>query len=276
MYSPELIVKGTSWSCGWCGGADDASHNMLYWALINDNLKISSYGEWWEYYPDKQIITTKRWLGQSINNITLEHVYSIGQREFENLNELENVYIEHTLHTIGKEAFYGCNNLKDIWFDGNQAQWDAVTKDSQWKNGTSNLTEHWHCMVIFNNNGHGSTPDPKTIQWSNLDKVDEPEPLVADGYNFKGWFTDAACTNQWNFNNAVPGDMTLYAGWEEIVVNVPGDVNCDGQVTTIDITCLYNYLLNGDDTYLATSDVDGDGDVTTVDITAIYNILLDN
>ncbi len=53
-----------------------------------------------------------------------------------------------------------------------------------------------------------------------------------------------------------------------------GDVNCDGEVTTIDITCLYNYLLNGDTTYLATSDVDGDGEVTTVDITCIYNILL--
>ena len=55
---------------------------------------------------------------------------------------------------------------------------------------------------------------------------------------------------------------------------IVGDVNCDGEVTTVDITCLYNYLLNGDETYLATSDVDGDGQVTTVDITVIYNILL--
>ncbi len=55
-----------------------------------------------------------------------------------------------------------------------------------------------------------------------------------------------------------------------------GDVNCDGEVTTIDITCLYNYLLNGDETYIATSDVDGDGEITTVDITVIYNILLGN
>lgn len=57
---------------------------------------------------------------------------------------------------------------------------------------------------------------------------------------------------------------------------IVGDVNCDGEVTTIDITCLYNYLLNGDETYLATSDVDGDGEITTVDITVIYNILLGN
>ncbi len=60
------------------------------------------------------------------------------------------------------------------------------------------------------------------------------------------------------------------------VTPVYGDVNGDGEVTTVDITCLYNYLLTGDDTYLATSDVDGDGEVTTVDITSIYNILLGN
>ena len=65
-------------------------------------------------------------------------------------------------------------------------------------------------------------------------------------------------------------EVTTLAG------GVYGDVNGDGEVTTIDITAIYNYLLNGDTTYLATSDVDGDGFITTVDITAIYNILLGN
>jgi formylglycine-generating enzyme required for sulfatase activity len=37
---------------------------------------------------------------------------------------------------------------------------------------------------------------------------------------------------------------------------------------------LYNYLLNNDDTYLATSDVNGDGNVTSADVTAVYSILL--
>ena len=58
--------------------------------------------------------------------------------------------------------------------------------------------------------------------------------------------------------------------------HVFGDVNCDGEVTTIDITCLYNYLLNGDETFIATSDVDGDGEITSSDITAVYNVLLGN
>ena len=63
---------------------------------------------------------------------------------------------------------------------------------------------------------------------------------------------------------------------DEPVVGVPGDVNGDGQVTAGDITCIYNYLLNNDQTYVATSDVNGDGEITAGDITFIYNILLGN
>ncbi|MBR5086126.1 MAG: hypothetical protein IKX31_03865 [Muribaculaceae bacterium] len=58
--------------------------------------------------------------------------------------------------------------------------------------------------------------------------------------------------------------------------HVIGDVNCDGVVTSADITALYNYLLNGDETFIATSDVDGDGSVTSSDVTMIYSILMGN
>jgi formylglycine-generating enzyme required for sulfatase activity len=66
---------------------------------------------------------------------------------------------------------------------------------------------------------------------------------------------------------AVLGTISAYA-------DVMGDVNNDGAVTSSDITMLYNYLLNNDNTYLATSDVNGDGNVTSADITAVYSILL--
>ena len=56
--------------------------------------------------------------------------------------------------------------------------------------------------------------------------------------------------------------------------HVIGDVNCDGFVTSADITALYNYLLNGDETFIATSDVDGDGSVTSADVTSVYSILM--
>lgn len=53
-----------------------------------------------------------------------------------------------------------------------------------------------------------------------------------------------------------------------------GDVNNDGHVSSVDITALYNYLLNGDTSNLINGDVDGDGHISSVDVTVIYNILL--
>ena len=55
---------------------------------------------------------------------------------------------------------------------------------------------------------------------------------------------------------------------------VYGDVNCDGVVSSADITALYNYLLSGYETFIATSDVNGDGSITSTDVTVIYNILM--
>lgn len=53
-----------------------------------------------------------------------------------------------------------------------------------------------------------------------------------------------------------------------------GDVNCDGSVNAADVTALYNYILNGDTTYIATSDVNNDDAVNAGDVTAVYNIIL--
>lgn len=55
---------------------------------------------------------------------------------------------------------------------------------------------------------------------------------------------------------------------------VPGDVNGDGSVTTVDVTAIYNVLLGTDYEFEATADVDGDGFITVGDITFIYNIML--
>lgn len=53
------------------------------------------------------------------------------------------------------------------------------------------------------------------------------------------------------------------------------DVNGDGSVTSVDITVIYNYLLNGNLEFPESSyDVNKDGYITSVDITEIYNALL--
>lgn len=55
---------------------------------------------------------------------------------------------------------------------------------------------------------------------------------------------------------------------------VAGDVNGDGEVTSADVTALYNWLLNSDDSALVNGDQNNDGEITASDVTVVYNILL--
>lgn len=55
---------------------------------------------------------------------------------------------------------------------------------------------------------------------------------------------------------------------------VAGDVNGDGEVTSADVTALYNWLLNSDDSALVNGDQNNDGEITAADVTMVYNILL--
>ena len=97
---------------------------------------------------------------------------------------------------------------------------------------------------------------------ANSYKVENLDPATTYLYDVKAVFG----AKQTKWSNVI--SVTTLAG------GIVGDVNCDGSVTTADVTAIYNYLLEGDTTFMATSDVDGDGFITTTDITVIYNILL--
>ena len=70
-----------------------------------------------------------------------------------------------------------------------------------------------------------------------------------------------------------PSAQKLFVGGGTVVA---GDVDGDGVVTAGDVTALYNYILNGDNSAIVNGDQDGDGSITSGDITFIYNILLGN
>ena len=61
-----------------------------------------------------------------------------------------------------------------------------------------------------------------------------------------------------------------------VFATIKGDVNGDGIVSSVDVTALYNWLLNEDASSIVNGDQDGDGIISSVDITIIYNILLGN
>ncbi len=157
----------------------------------------------------------KNIFGFQVENYNIGNgVTGIGNYAFYGCTKLETVIIPNSVSSIGKYAFSSCNNLSDIYFDGTETRWGKVTKGDDWKpDGTM---VHWRSTVTFDANGHGTAPSAQTNLWSNQGNVADPGALTASGYDFIGWYADAACTTPWNFNNdIVPGDMTLYAYWIE-------------------------------------------------------------
>ena len=67
--------------------------------------------------------------------------------------------------------------------------------------------------VTFNKNGKGGEPATivKTIDKGS--KVEKPSDPTDDNYDFGGWYTEAACTNAFDFTQAVNDNITLYAKW---------------------------------------------------------------
>ena len=59
----------------------------------------------------------------------------------------------------------------------------------------------------------GATTLSVQTDLSSGDKLTEPATPVKDGYTFAGWYKDSACTQGWDFETGIPGDMTLYAKW---------------------------------------------------------------
>ena len=61
-----------------------------------------------------------------------------------------------------------------------------------------------------------------------------------DGFELMGWFLDEACTKEYNFNDRIASDLTLYAQWEseadKFVVTFDGNYAGKGKNTTIAVS----------------------------------------
>ena len=75
------------------------------------------------------------------------------------------------------------------------------------------VVSHSGFTVKFDTDG-GSHVESVKVMHSNYINVDPP---VKEGWKFKGWYKDRACTEEWNMSeDTVTDSMTLYAGWEKV------------------------------------------------------------
>ena len=97
--------------------------------------------------------------------------------------------------------------------------WDF---DTDTVNANTTLYAKWSLApvekftVVFDTQGHGVAPSNIT----DVEKgstITKPADPVDEGYQFKGWFKESSCKNEWKFNvDKVTANTTLYAKWEEV------------------------------------------------------------
>ena len=66
--------------------------------------------------------------------------------------------------------------------------------------------------VTFNLNGKGTNFTQEVVSGG---KASVPSNPTAAGYIFAGWYTDQACTTEYDFNTTITAAKTIYAKWEE-------------------------------------------------------------
>lgn len=71
--------------------------------------------------------------------------------------------------------------------------------------------------VTFDLNYAGSTPIKAEVVEG--ETVGEPTNITREGYGLTGWYTEAACENEYDFSTPVTADLTLYASWLEVNEN---------------------------------------------------------
>ena len=81
---------------------------------------------------------------------------------------------------------------------------------------TDTDTETESFIVRFDLCGHGEAVEAICV--TSGDTLEKPDNPRAEGFTFIGWYREASCEWKWDFDtDTVTEDMTLYAGWEEIV-----------------------------------------------------------
>ncbi len=68
--------------------------------------------------------------------------------------------------------------------------------------------------VTFERNG-GSSTASQTVAWGA--KATKPADPVKSEFAFTGWYSDKALTKAYDFGTAVKSNLTLYAGWKQVI-----------------------------------------------------------
>lgn len=154
----------------------------------------------------------------------LEHAINMF-RDCQNLRTIfatDGFRTDNVTVTNSTSMFAGCTSLvggKGTTYDGNHTNKEYARIDrGADQPGYFRLKSNQSYTITFETNG-GSKIDP--IQIGEGFILKKPQDPTKTDHAFVGWYTDTNLTKAYDFDDAVVGNMTLYAKWEKTTPEKP-------------------------------------------------------
>ena len=128
---------------------------------------------------------------------------------------LTDVTLPKSLKKVGDNAFASVPAIQTVTYTGTKEEWDKLVHSTDFGIHNTQLTDVTpHCAhtVTFNKNGHGASEE-KLVQYD--EKAEKPSDPKADGFTFKGWYTESEGGTEFDFSTGITEDKTAYAHWVE-------------------------------------------------------------
>ena len=173
-------------------------------------------------------------------------VRSIGANAFMHCKSMEKLTIPQSIEEIGYGAFhYGLNvkkELVELHYTGTKAQWDVLMNKeiSYMVNGhpytgtiksvnsmLDNPKEFHYAPTVSFDCGDLAKKTSKVVEYEGI--VTPPDDPTADGYQFKGWYTQKNGGELFDFTQPIKEDVTVYAHWSEVKPDPTVSFDCGGK-----------------------------------------------
>lgn len=157
-------------------------------------------------------------------------VRSIGENAFTFCMSMEELTIPQSIEVIEHGAFYYGYNVKKqleiLHYTGTKAQWDELMKkkisytgdDFSYTDEIGNMNpmlnnpkEFHYAPTVSFECGDPEKKTSKVVEYEGI--VTPPDDPTADGYQFKGWYTQENDGELFDFGQPIKEDVTVYAHW---------------------------------------------------------------
>ncbi len=115
-------------------GSGDGVQNIENNAFENDiNLKNITFS--------RNLISIGEYAFKNNSSLTTLNLYesglkTLGENSFEGCSSLTEAYLPTSISSLPKDLFYGCTSLTKLNYQGTEAGWKNLTKDSLWNEGS--------------------------------------------------------------------------------------------------------------------------------------------